>query len=96
MTEQRQGSADSSQLLQRLSGLETRCRQQQHVIPAAVVKKEEWQGLAFVLDGVRVVAAMDEIKELLYFPSDVTVVPGTKDWMLGLANILIILTMFFS
>jgi len=30
---------------------------------------------------------MDEIRELLPFPHSVTRVPGTKHWMLGLANI---------
>lgn len=87
MTDSQKESAGVTDLLGQLSELEKKCRQQEHAIPATVVKQENWQGLAFILDGIRVVSAMDEIKELLPYPDEVTVVPGTRDWMLGLANI---------
>lgn len=67
--------------------LDRRARTLSGVIPAAAMKEELWHGLAFILDGVRVLSAMDEVRELLPYPQDVTKVPGTREWMLGLANI---------
>jgi len=74
-------------VLQRLADIDRRSRAQESLVPATVIKEEDWQGLAFVLDGVKVIAAMNEIRELLPYPESVTRVPGTKNWMLGLANI---------
>jgi twitching motility protein PilI len=84
-------SDDSAQavqeVLERLIDVDRRSRGQESLVPATMVKEEDWQGLAFVLDGVKVISAMDEIRELLPYPESVTRVPGTKSWMLGLANI---------
>lgn len=84
-------SGDKAQVvqavLQRLADLDRRSRAQESMVPATMVKEQDWQGLAFVLDGVKVVSAMNEIRELLPYPEAVTRVPGTKNWMLGLANI---------
>lgn len=84
-------SVDSAQTLEmvllRLSDMDRRSRAQEAMVPATMVKEEDWQGLAFVLDGVKVVSAMYEVRELLPYPESVTRVPGTKGWMLGLANI---------
>jgi len=76
-----------SAMLARLRDMDGMARARQSLVPAAVVKQEEWQGLAFVVDGVRVMAAMSEIRELLPYPAHLTVVPGAKEWMIGLANI---------
>ncbi|WP_456374694.1 chemotaxis protein CheW [Thiolapillus sp.] len=82
--------ADSHTLqtvLQYLSRVSERSKAQESLVPATMVKEEDWQGLAFVLDGVKIISAMDEIRELLPYPDSVTRVPGTANWMLGLANI---------
>jgi len=73
--------------LDRLADYARRSEAQEARVPATMVKEEDWQGLAFVLDGVKLVTAMDEVRELLPYPEDVTRVPGTKPWMVGLANI---------
>ena len=75
------------QALEKLADYERRSEAQEHKVPATMVKEEDWQGLAFVLDGVKLVTAMDEVRELLPYPSDITGVPGTREWMLGLANV---------
>ena len=75
------------EVLARLRDYAQRSEAQDAKVPATMVKEEEWQGLAFMLDGVRLVTAMDEVRELLPYPDAVTRVPGTKPWMLGLANI---------
>lgn len=76
-----------SEVMDRLIRMEELARAREDRVPSATVKTEDWQGLAFILDGVRVISAMDEIRELLPYPEAVTLVPGTRDWMLGLANI---------
>jgi twitching motility protein PilI len=74
-------------VLAKLQEYAARSEAQEGRVPAALVKEEDWQGLAFVLDGVKLVVAMDEVRELLPYPEAVTRVPGTQGWMLGLANI---------
>jgi len=77
----------ASEVLDKLAEYARRSKLQEAKVPASLTKKEDWQGLAFVVDGVKLVAAMEEIRELLPYPESVTRVPGTKKWMLGLANI---------
>lgn len=81
------GGHSLQEVLEYLSLVDKRSRAQESLIPATMVKEEDWQGLAFVLDGVKIISAMDEIRELLPYPDSVTRVPGTSKWMLGLANI---------
>ncbi len=83
----RSSGTEAAEVLAKLAEYARRSEAQEERVPATLVKEEDWQGLAFVLDGVRLVAAMDELRELLPFPEGVTRVPGTQSWMLGLANI---------
>jgi len=46
-----------------------------------------WAGLAFKIAGIRVLAPMDEVSEILVLPSRLTRVPGAKIWVKGIANI---------
>ena len=81
------GAQTTQSPLQRLREIEQRCMAQESLVPSILVKEADWQGLAFTLDGVKVVSAMTEVRELLPYPETVTRVPGTKSWMLGLANV---------
>jgi|AMFO01.1.fsa_nt_gi Chemotaxis signal transduction protein len=76
-----------SEALAKLAEYVRRSERQEKKVPATMVKEEDWQGLAFVIDGVKLVTAMEEVRELLPYPESVTRVPGTKSWMLGLANV---------
>ena len=57
---------------------------------AALPHKEEaqsqWQGLGFLVSGVRLVAKMGEIDELFKIPR-LTPLPAVKHWVKGIANI---------
>ena len=64
-----------------------RSHDQKARVPDTLVQEADWQGLAFVLDGEELLAAMNELRELLPWPEAVTPVPGTHGWMLGLANV---------
>lgn len=45
-----------------------------------------WQGLGFQIGGVRLVAHVAEIAELMLVPK-LTHLPGVKKWVLGMANV---------
>jgi len=76
-----------ARVLATLADYERRSQAQESRVPATMVKEEDWQGLAFIIDGVKLVVAMEEVRELLPYPEAVTRVPGTRSWMLGLANV---------
>ena len=47
---------------------------------------DEWAGVIFRLGDVRLTCSIDEVSEFLPIPK-FTPVPGTKPWILGLANV---------
>jgi twitching motility protein PilI len=69
-----------------LAALDRRGRQQEAVLPAADDVRQEWSGIGFRLGGRRFVAPLDEVTEILTFPS-LSQVPRTKPWMRGIANV---------
>ena len=46
-----------------------------------------WAGLAFKVAGIRVLAPMGEVSEILNFPTVITRVPGARVWVKGVANV---------
>ena len=55
-------------------------------LPDSQQSTDEWRGIGFSIAGVRFIAPMAEIAEILYVP-DVTKVPGVKRWVNGIANV---------
>ena len=57
---------------------------------AALPHKEQvqaqWQGLGFLVGGIRLVAKLGDVAELLQMPR-LTVLPAVKPWVLGIANV---------
>lgn len=49
-------------------------------------QQEEWVGVGFRVEQVLLVAARDEVREVLPF-QNMTKLPGAKAWLLGLANV---------
>ena len=49
-------------------------------------QQEEWVGVGFRVGRTLLVAAREEVREVLTWPG-VTTLPGAKPWMLGLANV---------
>jgi twitching motility protein PilI len=45
-----------------------------------------WRGIAYRLGDAFLVSSIGEVNEILMFPA-ITPVPGTKAWMLGIANV---------
>lgn len=70
-----------------LAETEQRCRAAAARLPQLTQTRDQWDGLVFNVAGMRVVAAMNEVSEMLPFQERITHVPGAKSWMLGLANV---------
>ncbi|MGH8279516.1 MAG: chemotaxis protein CheW [Gammaproteobacteria bacterium] len=49
-------------------------------------QQEEWMGVGFRVGHVLLVAARDEVREVLPFPG-ITRLPGAKPWLMGIANV---------
>ncbi len=48
--------------------------------------KKPWTGIGFRIGDVNLVAGVDDVHEILYYPR-LTVIPGTKGWVRGMANV---------
>lgn len=48
--------------------------------------QSQWQGLGFLVGGVRLVSKLGEVVELLQMPR-LTPLPAVKPWLLGVANV---------
>ena len=46
----------------------------------------QWQGLGYLIGGMRVVSKLGEVSELLAMPN-LTRLPSVKSWVLGVANV---------
>ena len=68
-----------------LRDIEARSRQNAIGLPQQVEVRRTWSGIGFKVNGVRLVAAVSDIDEILDFPS-ITRVPGALPWVRGLAN----------
>lgn len=55
-------------------------------LPSQDEVREEWGGIGFRLGGVRCVAALGDVTEILTYP-DLSRVPRAKPWVKGLANV---------
>ena len=55
-------------------------------LPEQVQAAPLWSGLGFRVDNLQLVAPLDQVTEVLTATS-ITVVPGTKRWVKGIANV---------
>lgn len=72
--------------LEVLQSLELRSKQNAFGLPQQIDVKNTWDGVGFMLGQTRLVAAMDEVLEILKMPP-MTYVPGAKSWVKGIANV---------
>jgi twitching motility protein PilI len=79
-------SVTSQDILQLLGTLEERCRKYAVGLPEPDQIQHYWEGVMFYVGEDRLIAPLSEIKEILNFPLSITKIPGTKPWMLGVAN----------
>ncbi|MCG6968251.1 MAG: chemotaxis protein CheW [Gammaproteobacteria bacterium] len=55
-------------------------------LPQQVDITETWSGIGFRIGDLNLVAPLDQVNEILHYPT-LTLVPGTKSWVKGVANI---------
>jgi twitching motility protein PilI len=72
--------------LERLAQLQQLCLQHACGLPQQEQNEEEWIGIGFRLGGLRLVAPLAEVSEILTPPS-LSHVPRTKAWVCGIANV---------
>jgi twitching motility protein PilI len=90
MSEQRQDMEmlDTPQaIVSLLADLERRSRERAKGLPQQELIQSFWEGVMFYIGDNRFVAPLSAVKEILNFPSTLTQVPGTRPWMLGVANV---------
>ncbi len=69
-----------------LESLEARCRKNSSGLPVVKDVVNDWIGIGFKINGIPLLAKMDEVSEILPPPQTIRV-PGVKPWVKGLANI---------
>ncbi len=62
------------------------CQQRAAGLPQQRAITKPWTGIGFRIGDVNLVAAVDDVREILYYPR-LAVVPGAKGWVRGVANI---------
>ncbi|MDB6097811.1 MAG: twitching motility protein PilI [Gammaproteobacteria bacterium] len=70
-----------------LKELEKRSRSVAASSVAEAETGQEWVGVAFRMGGETFLVAREETREVLGYPAVVTRIPGTKNWVKGLANV---------
>jgi len=73
--------------LAELNTIAARCVANASPLPQQIDTRPVWEGVVFVLGEERFIASVSEIRELLTLPESITRVPGTRPWMMGVANI---------
>ena len=82
------GAPDSPQaIVNLLADLESRSRDRAKGLPQQELIQSFWEGVMFYIGDNRLVAPLSAVKEILNYPSALTQVPGTRPWMLGVANV---------
>ena len=69
-----------------LKKLDSRCRRNSIGLPVAKAVVDDWIGIGFSINGIPLLAKMDDVDEILPPPETIRV-PGVTHWVKGLANI---------
>lgn len=72
--------------IQLLFDIEQQSKARAKGLPQQVDIQESWSGIGFRIAGVNLVAPLDQVNEILHYPN-LTLVPGAKLWVKGIANI---------
>ena len=74
------------QIIQLLQDMESHSRANAAPLPLEEDVKTMWSGIGFRIAEHRFVAPMEYVREIMKYPS-VSQVPGSKEWVRGIANI---------
>lgn len=79
--------ANAAQLVELLHGLELRSRKEAKGLPRMPAPGRFWEGFIFHVGDASLLAAMDEVAEILNQVPPIARVPGAKPWVRGVANL---------
>ncbi|MES9831974.1 MAG: chemotaxis protein CheW [Candidatus Thiodiazotropha sp. DIVDIV] len=74
-------------VVQLLASLETRSRDSAKGLPQQELIQSYWEGVMFYVGESRFIAPLSSVKEILNYPTALTPVPGSRPWMMGVANV---------
>lgn len=74
---------DLHELIQKL---DARCRARAAGLPDEARPPDSWAAVLFRVDRQFLLAPLEQLAEVLELPWEITRVPGTKPWLLGVAN----------
>lgn len=77
----------SRELIELLQDIERRSRRRPDELLQQEGPHRAWEGILFSVLEMPVVASLEQVKEILNIPPAMTLVPGTRHWMLGIANV---------
>ncbi|MET0104186.1 MAG: chemotaxis protein CheW [Sedimenticola sp.] len=80
-------ATSSADILHQLRDIERRSIHHSEGLPKEDEGQRFWEGILCHIAGVRLVVPLNEIAEILNYPDAITPVPGTKGWVVGIANI---------
>jgi len=69
-----------------LQDFDQRCRQNARGLPQGKKVEKDWVGIGFKLNGIKLVARMADVIEILPPPETIRV-PGVQSWVKGIANV---------
>ena len=75
------------QVIGLLQEIERRSRRRPEELSAQEEAHQAWEGILFSVLDVPVAASLEQVREILNIPPAMTRVPGTRRWMLGIANV---------
>jgi twitching motility protein PilI len=78
--------ADAQAVYLKLVALQRLCRANAAGLPQQAEVIEYWSGIGFTMEGIKYVAPIPEVSEILHVPR-YTRVPGVLGWMKGIANV---------
>jgi twitching motility protein PilI len=74
-------------VVQLLALLERRSRESAKGLPQQELIQSYWEGVMFYVGDSRFIAPLSSVKEIQNYPTSLTPVPGSRPWMLGVANV---------
>ncbi|WP_295455698.1 chemotaxis protein CheW [uncultured Thiodictyon sp.] len=79
-------AATGDALFDLIAGIDVRLRALPTRLPQQAPPVERWVGILFRVGERLLLAPLDQIAEVLTVPGDLTPLPGTPSWVLGVAN----------
>ncbi len=79
--------SESEEIVLLLQDIESQSRKHAFDIPHKEETKQFWEGVLFTILGKKLLTALGDVKEILNYPQNVSIVPGAQKWVRGVANV---------